>query len=118
MSFSATGAALNIDTTSLPGGTVGVAYSQGISASGGTPPYGWSVTAGSLPPGLSINAGTGAITGTPTTAGTYAFTVGATDAASGSDTQPLSIVVASGGGGGGALGLGPRGATPRGVIIR
>jgi len=61
-------AALGITTASLPGGQVGVAYSTTLVASGGTPPYSWSITSGTLPPGLSLNASTGAITGTPTTA--------------------------------------------------
>ncbi len=53
--------------------TVGTAVTLNNSATGGTPPYTWSATG--LPPGLSINSGTGQITGTPTTAGTYSTTV-------------------------------------------
>ncbi|MBI1897172.1 MAG: putative Ig domain-containing protein, partial [Acidobacteria bacterium] len=45
---------LAITTTSLPAGTVGVAYSQSLTAAGGTPPYTWIVTAGSLPQGLAL----------------------------------------------------------------
>ena len=63
----------------LPHGTVGVAYSRTITASGGTGPYTFTVTAGSLPPGLSTITSGGLISGTPTTAGTFTFTVTATD---------------------------------------
>jgi uncharacterized protein (TIGR03437 family) len=59
----------SITTSSLPGGTVGVAYSQTLSASGGTPPYSnWTVSTGSLPPGLVLNAASGLISGTPSSA--------------------------------------------------
>ena len=61
---------------------VGVAYSATCTVSGGTTPYTWSVVSGSLPAGLSLSATTGAsikVTGAPTTAGTYAYSVKATD---------------------------------------
>ena len=67
----------------LAGGTVGVAYSETLSASGGTPGYTYQVTAGSLPPGLTLSTG-GAISGTSTGGGTYNFTVTATDSSTGS----------------------------------
>ena len=63
-------AAITVNPATLPNGTVGVAYSQTVSATGGNGSYTFSVSAGSLPAGLSLNAGTGAITGTPTTAAT------------------------------------------------
>lgn len=87
------GAPPNVDTTSLPGGSVGVAYSQTLVASGGTSPYTWALVSGSLPGGLSLNSSSGAITGTPTTTGTFNFTVEVTDSAAGSDSQPLEIVI-------------------------
>ncbi len=59
-------AALTITTTSLTIGQVGVAYSSTLAATGGTQPYTWAVTSGSLPTGLALNASSGAITGTPT----------------------------------------------------
>jgi len=62
----------------LPNGTQGTAYSQALSASGGTAPYSYVITAGALPAGLSLTNGT--IAGTPTTNGTFTFTVTATDA--------------------------------------
>ena len=73
---------VTITTSSLPNGTVGTAYSATLSASGGTTPYTWSISAGSLPAGLTLNASTGAITGTPTTAGTFSFTAKVTDSSS------------------------------------
>ncbi|NLR98027.1 autotransporter outer membrane beta-barrel domain-containing protein, partial [Rhizobium sp. P38BS-XIX] len=67
----------------LPGGTVGSAYSQTVSASGGTSPYSYSLTAGALPVGLSLNSSTGGITGTPTAGGTFNFTITAADSSTG-----------------------------------
>jgi hypothetical protein len=56
-----------------------VAYSSSLVATGGTQPYKFSISSGSLPSGLTLNTSTGAITGTPTTAGTYSFTASVTD---------------------------------------
>ncbi len=61
-------AALSVATTSLPQGTVNVPYSSSLQATGGTPPYVWSLVSGTLPTGLSLSAA-GVIAGTPTTAG-------------------------------------------------
>jgi hypothetical protein len=70
---------LSVTTTSLPGGALGTAYSQRLSASGGTPPYTWSLASGSsLPSGLSLTS-QGEIFGTPTAAGTTDFTVQVAD---------------------------------------
>ncbi len=85
---------LTITTSSLPGGTQNEAYSGTLAASGGTTPYAWSISAGSLPAGLSLNASTGTITGTPTAIGTTSFTAQVTDANSLTASQPLSIAVA------------------------
>jgi hypothetical protein len=89
---------LSITTTSLPNGTVGSGYSQSVIASGGTPPYTWSIVQGQgvLPPGLGLSAG-GAISGTPSAAGTYNFTVRVTDSTSATAQKALSIVVAAAG---------------------
>jgi len=84
-----------ISTSSLPGGTVGTAYSTTLAATGGTTPYTWSVTSGALPAGLSIAASTGVISGTPTTSGTASFTVQVKDANNSTATKSLSIVVAA-----------------------
>ena len=86
-------AAVSITTSSLPGGTVGTAYSQALTASGGTPPYSWSVTAGTLPAGLVLDAHSGAISGMPTAAGNSGFTIRVADSAS-SVTRDFAIVIA------------------------
>ena len=86
-------AAPSITTSSLPLGEVGVAYSQTLAVTGGTIPYVWSISAGALPPGLSLGASTGIISGTPTTAGPYSFTVKVTDSAGGIATRVLSITI-------------------------
>ncbi|GIF02107.1 Ig domain-containing protein [Paractinoplanes rishiriensis] len=65
----------SIVTASLPAATRGQAYEQTLTARGGVPFYDWRVTSGALPPGVSLNRFTGALTGTPTTAGTHNFTV-------------------------------------------
>ena len=52
-----------VTTASLPGGTAGTAYSTTLQASGGTTPYSWSVSTGTLPAGLSLVASTGVISG-------------------------------------------------------
>lgn len=67
-----------ITTTSLTSGTVGTSYNSTVNATGVTP-ITFAVTSGSLPAGLTLNTTTGAITGTPTTSGTFSFTVEATD---------------------------------------
>ena len=87
-------APLSITTTSLAGGKIGVAYSATVAATGGVTPYNWSVSAGTLPAGLTL-ASTGAITGTPTASGTSSFTVQVTDAGGRTATRNLSIVIAS-----------------------
>jgi hypothetical protein len=60
----------SVVTTSLPAGTVGQTYSWALQATAGTTPYKWELQSGTLPAGLSLSPSTGAITGTPTTAGT------------------------------------------------
>lgn len=86
-------ALLNIVTSTLPDGTETSAYSQTLSATGGDGSYTWSISAGSLSAGLSINSSTGEISGTPTTAGTSNFTVQVTDGLSNTDTQALAITI-------------------------
>ncbi|HET7014345.1 MAG TPA: putative Ig domain-containing protein, partial [Streptosporangiaceae bacterium] len=76
-----------------PGGEVGVSYSDSLTVTGGTSPFTWSISSGSLPPGITINSSTGKLSGTPTTAGTYSFTVRVTDNASLSATQAMSITI-------------------------
>ncbi|HEY3837554.1 MAG TPA: putative Ig domain-containing protein [Bryobacteraceae bacterium] len=70
---------LSISTPSpLPAGSVNAAYSQTLTAAGGTGPYTWSVVSGKLPAGMSLSAG-GVISGTATAAGTATFTVQVAD---------------------------------------
>jgi hypothetical protein len=83
-----------ITTTSLPGGTVGQAYDEGLQATGGTGTLVWSLSGGSLPANLTLSSA-GTISGTPTNTGTSNFTVMVTDALAQSVTQPLSIAVSA-----------------------
>jgi hypothetical protein len=83
-----------ITTTSLPGGTVGLAYDEGLQATGGTGSLVWSLSGGSLPANLTLSSA-GTISGTPTNTGTSNFTVMVTDALAQSSTQPLSIAVSA-----------------------
>lgn len=85
---------LLISPPSLPGGTVGVAYGQTLSASGGNPSYSYAVTSGGLPPGLVLNPSTGALSGTPSAAGSFSFTVTSTDARGCTGSQPYTVAVA------------------------
>ena len=79
-----------------PSGEANVAYSNQLTVTGGTSPFTWSVSSGSLPPGLTLNASTGLLSGTPTTAGTYTFTVKVTDASGLSDTKPVTLTIIPG----------------------
>jgi hypothetical protein len=78
----------SVTTAALAGGTVGSAYSQTLQAAGGSSPYTWAITAGSLPAGLSLNASTGVISGTLN--GSGSFTVTATDS-----TAPTPLVASA-----------------------
>ena len=90
---------LSVTTTSLPGGQTGTAYSANLAASGGTPPYKWSQTGGTLPTGLSLST-SGSITGTPAAAGTSSgLTFSVSDSSSpalSNQSGSLSIVISSG----------------------
>jgi ribosomal protein L24E len=80
-------APLSITTTSLGRADVGVPYTASLTGIGGTAPYTWSISAGSLPAGLTLSS-SGVITGTPTTVGNVAFTVHLVDA-----TVPTPLAV-------------------------
>ena len=80
---------LTIVTASLPDGVVGVAYSAGLAASGGLPPYTWTI--GGLPDGLTATGP--AISGTPATAGKFTVNVTVKDSAQGSAAQSKSYSV-------------------------
>jgi hypothetical protein len=85
--------ALAVQTTTLPAGEVEQTYAANLTAIGGTGSYSWSLVAGALPPGLTQDAVTGAISGTPTADGTSSFTVQVQDGAASTATQALSITV-------------------------
>ncbi|MFN7973093.1 MAG: Ig domain-containing protein [Acidobacteriota bacterium] len=83
---------ISLSPASLPNGLVGQAYSQTITGSGGTAPYTFAITAGTVPPGLTL-ATTGVLSGTPTTSGTYSFTATATDANGCAGGRPYTIQI-------------------------
>ena len=93
--LSDTAIALSITTTTLTGGQVGTFYTRTLGASGGTTPYTWSISVGSLPAGLSLTDNV--ISGTPTGIETATFTVQVTDAATpmSTKTQSLSITISA-----------------------
>ncbi len=74
----------------LPNGTQSTAYSQTVTASGGTGPYTFAITSGSLPAGLSLSSG-GVISGTPTGSGVSSFTVGATDSVGNTGARAYTV---------------------------
>ena len=82
--------ALTLAPAVLANGAVGAAYSQALTASGGTAPYSYAITAGALPAGLTLGA-TGQITGTPTAAGRFTVSITATDASSGNGPYSASL---------------------------
>jgi len=84
--------ALAISTTGLPAGVVGQAYSAQLNATGGAMPYSWSVASGALPAGLTLSS-SGAISGTPTTAGTTTFTAKVTDVNLLTAQQSLTVTI-------------------------
>src|SRR5581483_11147732 len=78
-----------ITTSSVPDATSGTAYNASLAASGGTTPYTWSISSGSLPSGLSLSSSTGAISGTTSSTGTFNFTAKVTDSTSKTGTAAL-----------------------------
>lgn len=82
-----------IATTTLPAGTQGSAYSATLTASGGTTPYTWSITSGSLPAGLTLAASSGWISGTPATNGNSTLAVQVIDARAQKGSVSLSLTV-------------------------
>jgi len=89
--------ALSVSCNSPPNGTVGTAYSHAFIASGGTGPYTYTMV-GTVP-GLTLSSG-GALTGTPTTTGTFFFVIQAVDTLGAAGTVECNITIAAGGGSG------------------
>ncbi|HEX9562843.1 MAG TPA: putative Ig domain-containing protein [Gemmatimonadaceae bacterium] len=83
---------LVITTSTLPDGAVDSDYSQTLQATGGLGVYSWSITSGQLPPGLSLDAFSGTISGTPTAEGAVAFDVQVTSGTQ-SQVKALSITI-------------------------
>lgn len=104
---------ITVNPASLPGGTIGTAYNQVISATGGTAPYSFTVLSGSLPPGVTL-ATNGTLSGTPSSAGSFTFTVRATDTP-GCTGQRTYTVAITGSGGCGTISLNPS-VLPNGVV--
>ena len=100
MAVAAAATPVKIAVTSVPSGQIGIAYLTTLAATGGSSPYNWSVTSGALPGGLALTAATGSISGTPTTSGTFAFTIQVTDSGSHAtkDSVSFSTTIAAGSG--------------------
>ena len=81
------------ETSAPPVAALGQAYSFQIGVTPGVEPYTFAVTAGALPPGITLNASSGLLSGTPNTGGTFDFTVRVTDDCGEIDTAALSLVV-------------------------
>ena len=86
---------------SLPAGTVGVAYRKTIEAGGGSGiSYEWGVASGTVPPGLTFGtescsslSGRGVLSGTPTQAGSFAFTAQVTDSRGNTDQMTFTVLI-------------------------
>ena len=78
-----------------PAGEVGVPYSHQLTVSNGTSPFTWSISSGSLPAGLTLDATTGLLSGTPTASGSSTVVVRVVDAAGGGATRSVSLVIAA-----------------------
>jgi len=85
---------LSVSGSSLMNGVVGSPYSDTLNATGGVPPYSWSIAAGTLPNGLAPST-SGTISGNPMVAGTYSFSATVTDASGATATGSISIAIAN-----------------------
>ena len=89
--------AITLSPSTLPEGSLGLAYMTALHADGGTNPYSFTVIGGTLPAGLALSS-SGSLSGTPSASGTYSFTVNATDAANCFGTTDFSMAVNTNGG--------------------
>jgi hypothetical protein len=98
LTIAAAATTITVSPAGLPDGTVGSAYNQSITASGGTAPYSFAITAGALPAGVTLAAG-GTLSGTPSAGGSFTFTVRATDSAGGvgpySGTRSYTLTISA-----------------------
>jgi large repetitive protein len=83
----------------LKGGTTGAAYSETITAQGGTSPFTFAVTSGALPTSTTLNSSSGVISGTPTVTGTFTFTITVTDSLGFTGSQAFSVIISAPAGG-------------------
>jgi len=86
---------LSIAPGGLAPGTVGQVYRATLTATGGTPPYAWSLTSGHLPAGVALDPSTGRISGSPTVSGHFSLRVRVNDAAGNSAVVSRSLTVAA-----------------------
>ena len=84
---------LQVETQTLPGGVVNSAYSATLTATGGVPPYTWSISSGSLPAGVTLNSSAGSISGTPTAKGTSSFTAMVSDSQQPPKSASASLLI-------------------------
>jgi hypothetical protein len=91
---------VKIVTLSVPNGALNVSYNAALMADGGVSPYAWSITKGTLPAGLNLDSGSGAISGVPTASGDFTFTARVSDNSTPvkSDTQRYTITIGGGAG--------------------
>jgi hypothetical protein len=91
---------VKIVTLSVPNGALNVSYNAALMADGGVSPYAWSITKGTLPAGLTLDSGSGAISGVPTASGDFTFTARVSDNSTPvkSDTQRYTITIGGGAG--------------------
>ncbi len=84
---------LSISVRTMPTGTTGIPYSTTLSATGGTAPYSWQISGGTLPQGLSLDKSSGVISGIASQTGTFPFSASVTDATSTTTSSSLSIAI-------------------------
>jgi hypothetical protein len=89
-------AGVSLQTISLADALIGSTYAQSLQATGGTPPYTWSVTNGALPDGITLDANSGTLSGIPSAVGSFSFTLRATDSVYAFAEGQFQIMIAAG----------------------